>query len=541
MKYCPNCSTQLDDNATFCGSCGSSVAASSSAQPSVSEQTSSEQPAPEKKKFDLKKLLVPAIAAVVVILAIIIIANIGGSDVKLVDGAFYGVDDEVFYTKNGKKSVKLPDDQGIPVLSADGKMMYYTDEDGDYYAKKFSQLEKDAEGVKVSGSGVSSMHITHNGKEALYLKENKLYVFQYGKESSERIVKDVEEFYTDKDHDIIIYTTTEGDMYWYGAKKSVKIDSEIGEIRYINENYKEIYYTANTDEEKGTFDLCVAKKNKEGEKLLSDLSNVYVVYEDGSLYYEDEDGKLFFWDGKKSTEICDEEYCFVADFSVEGTPVLVYEVGEETDDGLEYTYFVAYETKTNELGSDEDITDVTLSYDGKELLYIKDYETEESEDEDDYWSEETVIGTAVKRSVGKKLGNEKELAQDVTNVGYRGGYKDDDEEKYVFVMYWETEDGDLWFDGEKVGETESFSFDAKSGDLYWYDDDTLKVFNGKKSVTVANDVSDYELTANGDLIILHDVDDDGEGTASWWNGKKLTRVADDAKGVSAVRQGYWVR
>lgn len=90
MKFCPNCGTQLADDAVFCSGCGANIESQvNTQQPPYSDNQygyqapdygydQAPQPAPKaKKKFDLKsmpkkKLLILAGAALAVILAVIL-------------------------------------------------------------------------------------------------------------------------------------------------------------------------------------------------------------------------------------------------------------------------------------------------------------------------------------------------------------------------------------------------------------------------------------------------------------------------------------
>jgi len=98
-KICNNCGNILEDDAVFCGNCGSMYTAAPVEEPVVEAPAEEAAPAP-KKKLNLKTLIIAAAAGVVALIVLIVLLA-GGGYKKAVKNL------EKLYNGNGKVIEKM--------------------------------------------------------------------------------------------------------------------------------------------------------------------------------------------------------------------------------------------------------------------------------------------------------------------------------------------------------------------------------------------------------------------------------------------------
>lgn len=519
MKNCPNCQTSVEDNVTFCPSCGTKMADESTL---VKDQDSS---TTEKTVSNKKKWFVPAIIAAVALVLLVIIATVifsGGS--KAPKGAVYVADGNLMYTTYGKKATEITEDpaRSSVYVSKNLKYLYYsksTDNGTTWYVKKYGNLKKDA--TKIATNIYSSIYITDDGKTLFYIKDDNLYSFNVKKGESTKLKGDVNNFVSSPNGKIIYYQTQNDDgdnvIYLYGKKESKKIATG-ADLVSVSEDFKTVYFTIDDN-------LFKSKNGKEKVKILSDVSQIYMVYEDGKIYYAKNDGedtKLCFFDGKKEHDICKDDFsCYTVSYD---KPILVYSViGED-----EIVYMCAWEENTSKITTNDDgAKDFTISSDSKTLYYID--------------KVDDGAGELFSAKLSKKLGKAKSVAKDVAEIYTVYDYTKEDSDS---IILWENSEGEVYLDGKRVDYTVSgfVSWDSDGKKLYYYDGDgALKMFKGKKSVTISEEAKYTCFTADGHFLYIDDVSStSGKGTLKLWTGKKSKTIADDVASIGSLNVSSYI-
>ena len=289
--FCPNCGNATSTEFAFCQNCGATLAAEpAEAAPEAAPAAPAAAAIAKVKKLPKKLLLIgaAALAAIVLIGVILAIALSGGKN----NYVLYLKDNEVFFTQVSKiKPMQVTEDmldgkddltdsaiqrtasQNRVIMSKDGKNLFYGDEfefSEDGYVKSYTlyyRSAKDAkkEAVKLD-SGVSGYIISENGKSVVYVKDGSVY--QHNLKEKTKIINECADFNVSKDLKVFFWTDEEGDLYMKKAgQDKKKLDSEVGDIKYVNEKGSAVWYTKNYDEETGEYDLF-KHNTKDKERLL---------------------------------------------------------------------------------------------------------------------------------------------------------------------------------------------------------------------------------------------------------------------------------
>lgn len=503
------------------------------------------------KKVDKKVWTIAGGVLAVLVLLIILVNVIGGSGGMDYNFAMYvNEDNNLSYTKlTGKGDPMEITEEGYAgfQMADDSKTLFYLDynEDGELclYYRNVTKAKK--EPVLVDSKVDGNFAINPDGSRVYYMKKGNLYVSN-GKKS-EKIESDVDGFLLSEDGKKALYQNDDGELYVWNGKKSVEVDSDVEDIYYWSEDLKEFYYLKDND-------LYLKKGSKDGVKVLSDCSSCSIG-EDGTGYALNDDGELYYINGKKATEIASD---VTSRTMATQRAVMVYEVEDEE-------WFVAVKGKSYELDV-EDVSRLRLSDDGKTLYMLLDVDDEH--------------GDLVKISIGGKPGKVKEVDEDV--YYYDLGFTQ--EGKFYYFKDVEDGHGTLIFNGKEVdtevyysgygfmGSKPYYLKDVEDGEgtlvvkgkevtdgvavssVYYNEDKncllfiteweqseyvgTLNFYKSKVKV-VAEDVyytgddygsRDFFIMPEGQVLYFTDYDvRDGEGVLNCFNGSKSVELADDAK------------
>ncbi len=542
MTTCPKCGAQFADGTKFCEACGEKL-------PEVEvvvNETENEQPKENKAgKIPARLIKIGAIAVVAVIAVIVLCSLIfsGGEN----NFALYKKDGELFYTNVPKfKPFELTSDYEngddlTPILSKDGTKIFYSDkDDGSLYFRYVNKPKKDAEKI---ASDVDDYEINEKANLVTYIKGGDLY--QHNLKESEKIKSGVVEFWTSENGKKILFVDDGNNLYIKnGNKDAEKIKGEINYVYYVSGDLSTIYYEAD-----GT--LFCKKGNKDGQKIDSDVSRVLNIYDSGEVFYlKENEGdtnttqsdvytnvevtySLFYFDGKDKKEVTDEFPRYGSyDYALD-VPVLVYATVETDDKGeIESTYFLFAGGETSELTTD-DISTVVLSDDGKEALIVADV------DDKGY-------GTAYKAKIsGKKMKTPEKYDEDVRGADFVG--EDND---IITIKDYNAESGDysLYFNKIKVDDDVSYErYNEADNSLVYYTDvndkgiGTLKMFSGKKSIKLSDDVycDEFLMTNDGDVLFLKDYNTSKDrGDLYIVKGKKVKKLDEDVEDLPTYSPDY---
>ncbi len=543
MTTCSKCGAQFADGTKFCEACGEKL-------PEVEvvvNETEKEQPKENKAGKIPARLIKLGAIAVVAVVAVIVLCSLifsGGGENNF---ALYKKDGELFYTNVPKfKPFELTSDYEngddlTPILSKDGTKIFYSDkDDGSLYFRYVNKPKKDAEKI---ASDVTDYEINEKANLVTYIKGGDLY--QHNLKESEKIKSGVVEFWTSENGKKILFVDDGNNLYIKnGNKDAEKIKGEINYVYYVSGDLSTIYYAAD-----GT--LFCKEGKKDGQKIDSEVSRILNIYDSGEvLYLKENEGdtkttqvdvyanvevtySLFYFDGKDKKEVTDEFPRYGSYDLALDAPVMVYATVETDDKGdIESTYFLFADGEVSELTTD-DISSVVLSDDGKEALIVADV------DDKGY-------GTAYKAKIsGKKMKTPEKYDEDVRSATFVGENndiltrKDYDEESNEFSLY---------YNKKKVDDDISRVGYNKGDDTLYYLIDvndkgigTLKMFNGKKSIKLSDDVySDCVLMTNdGDVLFLRDYNTDkGRGDLYIVKGNKVKKLDEDVEDLPSYSPDY---
>lgn len=518
--FCPECGAPMAAGAVFCENCGAQTGA---AAPAV------DAPAAKKPVGKWLKLGIAAVALIAIV--VLVISLFGGSKPNF---ALYRKDDALMYSKLSGKPVEITDEStSTHWINKDGSKLFYL-EDGKLFVRDLKKAKAEPQQL---AKGVSGFKINEKGTMVFFTKDGNLRWCDL-KDNGDKIASDVQGYYVSDDGKTLIYAThSDGEYELYRATvsgkniKSTRIDKaeKTGNLS-CSEDLKYVVYTADGD-------LMVQTGKKEAIKVDSDASLVGKVYDNGSFYYtvteedEDEDGRttyetsLYFWNGKKGTQVT-KEYGSPMQLAAD-TPVLAFSYTEYDDEGdADTTYFVAVKGKVSELKL-EDVHDLAIKPNGKEMLIVADYDSEEGS------------GTVYKASIGSTVKTPKKVdgVEDVYYVYYIN-----DGKKTVYEA--DSDDGTytLYVNGKKISDDVSgWTYSKESGMFVYKTDEskgeyTLWGLKGSKGKKINDDVYNFMFTPDGTLLYLCD-QEKGEGTLFKTTGGEGKQIDTEVTGLISV--GYF--
>ncbi|MCM1541273.1 MAG: zinc-ribbon domain-containing protein [Blautia sp.] len=476
-------------------------------------------------------------------------------------------------------------------ISADGKYLFFPDKgdgrssfyrDGSgptIYYSRISKLGKEA--VKID-SDIYEYAVSDDAAYVTYLKNGTLYSYNMKKDDKEKISGDVTEFYVSDDGKQVYYIDDDETLYlWTMGKGKEKIDSGISYVSthflyyyfnerpicYISDDFKTIYY-------KKDGNLYRSSVGKEREKIASDVFRVIRVFDSGCIYYfkemelsremffeddseagdysspmfpSDDITKLFgmfcYFDGRKETEIgvgVINSYQAASDAEALAFALLdpedfdrvtlsdIYANGSSLDalnERLPEEMILSLALKDKVIPLDiegEDMYDWQISPDGSRILYLDDYNDEKYEGD--------LYLVTVK---GNKLSDAEQVASDAYGSGW--GFAGD---SYVYYADVDTRDrtGEFYVDGKLVADDVYLSGRTSASGVYYFYSDydyekergTLQYYAGGKAVAIAEDVHDYYVIGEKEVLVLNDYNlNRYEGDLYLYDRKKLKAIDED--------------
>ena len=465
-------------------------------------------------------------------------------------------------------------------MSEDGKTLFYPDkidEDGfTLYCRNINNTKKDP--IKIDSDLTDSYYVNDKGDLVTYLKDGKLY--QHNLTEKNKIASDVVSFQVSDDGKTILYLVVEdyedgGELYLKkGSKEPQKLASSVSYLVHVDEDFKEFIYMKEDA-------LYLLSGSKDPEKIASDVSDVVTTYDDGSFYYvKGEEDEVTYWDlidddyedkesyiyesyrewmkestidigskslcyynGKESVTVsesmkdyhaCSYQEPVIIISGLENAELPSFSLTSFINDGLSFydeleeyideniLYFVVAEDKASPLDL-EDIRSTRLTPDGKTLYITADYDSE------DY------ICTLYQISLnGAKIKKTDKLDEDI----YAGSLSLYGEDHIIYYKDVDDDEGELYMDGELIDDDVLFGhlrFNDETQCLYYFVDwdsedskGSLKYWNGKKTISVKDDVHSYLFTPAGETLFLYDYDTEDCKGALWiQNGKKIQKLDED--------------
>lgn len=589
--FCTNCGAPIGPGELFCGNCGtknSSAPRNPGIAPRKSGKKSEKMPIRIPPKA-LRWALVAAAAVVVVVLAVSLFS--GGSDSHVV----YLKDSQLQYlpVPKGDDPLELTDElfngsrlsnyeqqtnlssrvTSRLLFSSDGKKLFYPDTiDGDtytLYCQDLSNTKKDP--VKIDSDLSGSYYLNEKGNLVTYSKGGKLY--QHDLKEKTKIASDIGQFYVSDDGKTLLYQSDGNLFLKKGSADAEKIVSEVESIIHVSDDLSMILY-------KKDGSLCRMKNGKDPEKIASDVAEIWVAYDSGECYYtkKEEDTirlgtmlhddvgteesksilewmkdetinnpfcELYYNNGKENILITDkaQNYSYtngdetmLAYSAFPGEDLPQVNVSEYLEGGTALTilarnalkaesrFYATWGDKTVEL-PEENISWVTIS--NKKTLWLG---TDWNADNSTYTLKKVTLS-------GDTVKNIEEIDDDVKFISL---VNDTD------CIYWKFKSNDtvgkLYMNGEKIADDArlySVGYKKDSNLLYYLEDynsiamsGTLTCWNGKKAVTVQDDVYSFLRILDDQVVYLHDYSTKNfKGDLSIWNGKKAIKLDDDVVAI----------
>ncbi len=291
MKRCPKCKAKLQKGRRRCPECGAFVMKKRSVKSGLLSRLA---------KFiegaKSPKLMLGGGAVLLGMIALFMMVSIGNSGG---DSAIYLKQSEMAMVKgSGAKKVQLTDklvyENSMDQFDLEYMANHYysklikKSKNGDrlFYPSNIIRLnnytltyrdlnKKNGEIVEVA-SAVTDYQISENGKIVAYTSEGILY--RYDGDKAESVGEGVLNFSISKDGKTIIYVDGESNICSYKSGKSKKLVKDISVLEYISEDFKEIYYTKNSN-------LYRKEIGKDAKKIASKIVSVVKIYETGEIYY----------------------------------------------------------------------------------------------------------------------------------------------------------------------------------------------------------------------------------------------------------------
>lgn len=344
--FCPMCGAPTDADSAWCVSCGAALNTTKTGRK-------------KGNGFDVKKLIVPAVAVVAVVCVVLLVGRLFGNKKMPIlytkDGNLYAnawkEDTEVRVEKDYDSS------SPIPQFSEDKKYLYYA---GDYsgsnynlYRKKVKDLDGDDERI---AKDICAYTLLDNNKVIFRDSDDNLYVTDG--DEKEKFDSDIRSYFVNDEETKVVWLTDEGDMYVQDVKMKddrERIAEEVSSVDVRTSGFEQIAYYKN-----------------DGLYILSDLENENKVFDaedhvrDNSIYIKDNEIVVYY------TTVAEEEertaYDFIQDDMFEADAAITepdrsdYEHVELRKNGwgtyedtvLDESYYTDYDKYEEKCNRDDD-------------------------------------------------------------------------------------------------------------------------------------------------------------------------------------------
>lgn len=300
--FCPNCGTRMTDDSAFCPNCGTSVKQMPDPVPLTGTPP---MPAPKPKKaFKLPKkaLIIGAAALAIVVVAVLAIVLFSGSGSKG-NYELYLKDNEIYYTDFSKKdpveiTSRLTNGADLPnevyeeisgevgdyiAFSKNGKRMFYPDRvdmESEGITLYYRDLNKPKQDPVKIDADVSAYSIDEAGTSLVYIKGSDRILYHHDLEEKQKIASNVDSFAASADCEKVAYLNEEGSFYvWYAGEDSIKVASDVESVESVSDDLTTIYYIKD-----GSL-YCQAEGESDRQKIGSDVYHVIRIYDSGEVYF----------------------------------------------------------------------------------------------------------------------------------------------------------------------------------------------------------------------------------------------------------------
>ena len=489
-------------------------------------------------------------------------------------------EDGKLYRSNLKDKEKLDSDVDDCFVTEDLQKVLYKTTDGDLYIRAG---KKDKE--KIASDVEEIFFVSDNLQTVLYRKDGDLYRQKVGADR-EKIASNVGRVCYAYDSGEFYYTTAEEvrvNLWDYVVDDLASADAAItepGSIEYPEypskpksrdydsteaynaavAEYKQAIeeYETICDELEEAYERAWAEY---GEKQNRDYVREYLDNYEGTTWKY----ALYFFDGKESQLVMNDVSGNWVDSVAKDTPVVTFsgcgditiermKLSEMNGDG--YSAYSAYQTQRSEntrtyvaVGSvytcpeGEDLLNVSVSRDGKRVIYMADYNERKKE--------ASLYTASIK---GDGLGEAKLVAEDV----YAHYYQQTADNKLVYFTDVNDRkmEGDLYVDGKEVDYDVyiySVTYNEEMDALFYmldYDEGkggTMMMLTGRKPKKVADEVYAYD-TAGGEMFYMTDYSQRKYSGELYLVGGKNRLLDEDVMalvspntepGVSCGGYNYW--
>lgn len=461
----------------------------------------------------------------------------------------YVTTDGDLYVKDGKKDKeKIDSDAYIKYVSDDLDTIFYMKEDT-LYMKEGSKAKE-----KIASEIYNVLKVYSTG-EVYYLKSNEVvyklvdYVIDDLAESDAAIVQPVEPIYPyyedcrpNMDYPIEPYYYDFTDYWGY-------IDWDAYDLAYAEYQAQVSAYNAEWDANYN----AATEKYYEDYEAYQEAYNAYYAKQDRDyireqIQYESITSSkysLYYYDTKES-KLITESYSTYRDYGYEN-PIIIYENYKDSDikkvkmseissyNDVYYMVSDALNTSTDMyvaikstpvLFEAKEGSNFWINDEGNMIYYLDDYSIK-----DNSWDLYTV------KVAGNKLDKPAKFDEEVNNF-----YLYDDG-RVVYFKDVKNSSGDMYIDKKKV-DSDVYSYyvvQIPDSDSYVYYVDynsskergTLKLYNGKKSIKIADDIHDFYAFGEKKIVYLQDYNISREkGDLFLYNGSSKPKAID--QGVTAI-------
>ena len=462
---------------------------------------------------------------------------------------YLDAEDGDLYQHNLKDKEKIASEVKDFAVSDDGKIIIYQDEDGDLYTKKAGKDKK-----KLVGGADSIEHVSEDFETVYYLKDDNLYRKQQGKDAV-KIGSDVQSVIKVYDSGEIYYLKADSDemkLSSYVVDDMKDIDDAMEEP--VEPEYPSYFDYDSYDEYEAAYDQYDVAYDEYWDAMeeyydkmdRDDLREELEEETIDSVTYE-----LCYYNGKKEVVISDSAtdwetyaqdkativYTTTDQANIEKVKLSeidsIYDVEDMVEEALGNAneYYLAVESTSSKI-EQEDVESFDLDAEGKTLYMIADV------------SEENDEGELYKVKIsGKKAGKSKKIDDDVCMY-----YTSFIEDSYIYYKDVDDdgESGELYINGKNVDSDVSLGSVKYTDGTYaymveWDEDDecgTLKKYNGKKAVTLSEDVHDFTFLPDGEISYLYDYNvDKCRGDFYICKGSKPKKIDEDVVAIIPVYDG----